>query len=70
MGHANTSAATKRHTEIVFPKRRGVEILPRHGTYKNVMVCENNDQQARNDAVTDINAQDLLINTLPCVHLE
>jgi len=26
-GHAKMSAATKRHTAMVFPKRRGVEIL-------------------------------------------
>jgi len=35
IGHANINAATKRQTEIVFPKRRGVEMLCRRGEFEN-----------------------------------
>jgi len=70
MGHANTSAATKRHTDMVLPNRRGVEILARGVVPKIIRMFTGESKARTKDAVTSVNAQDFLVNALPCVHLE
>ena len=66
-GHAYTSAATKRHTEMVLPKRRGVDILhaqnPRQNKAQKI-------GQHIEQCCCRLHSQDFLIDTLPCIHFQ
>jgi len=62
LGHANISAATKRQTDIVFPNRRGVDILLCQSSNKVNITWHKNDQKVHGK-----NSQDFLVNILPIV---